>query len=243
MNFCGLKISCLSFDNIIDVLEESHSTSILVTVNAEAIVRSQTDERLRNIINDNLASIDGQIPIWMFRTIHGHPPINKISGSDLIYSIPEYAESKGLKVFLLGGNEKSNYGAVQNLKDKCPNLLIKGYSPEYHPYPFPQRISNEVEKRLKEFRPDIIFAGFGMGKQEYWAHDNRNLLNEIGTKLVIGCGGSFDFASGKIRRAPRSVQKIGMVGFRRLANEFKWSRVKRLLLSTRIFYYYYRHHL
>ncbi len=179
----------------------------------------------------------------MFRTIHGHPPINKISGSDLIYSIPEYAESKGLKVFLLGGNEKSNYGAVQNLKDKCPNLLIKGYSPEYHPYPFPQRISNEVEKRLKEFRPDIIFAGFGMGKQEYWADDNRNLLNEIGTKLVIGCGGSFDFASGKIRRAPRSVQKIGMEGFWRLANEFKWFRVKRLLLSTRIFYYYYRHHL
>ena len=82
MNFCGLKISCLSFDNIIDVLEESHSTSILVTVNAEAIVRSQTDERLRNIIDDNLASIDGQIPIWMFRTIHGHPPINKISGSE-----------------------------------------------------------------------------------------------------------------------------------------------------------------
>jgi N-acetylglucosaminyldiphosphoundecaprenol N-acetyl-beta-D-mannosaminyltransferase len=100
-----------------------------------------------------------------------------------------------------------------------------------------------VEKRLKEFRPDIIFAGFGMGKQEYWAHDNRNLLNEIGTKLVIGCGGSFDFASGKIRRAPRSVQKIGMEGFWRLANEFKWFRVKRLLLSTRIFYYYYRHHL
>ena len=64
-------------------------------------------KRLRNIINDNLASIDGQIPIWMFRTIHGHPPINKISGSDLIYSIPEYAESKGLKVFLLGGNEKA----------------------------------------------------------------------------------------------------------------------------------------
>ena len=79
MNFCGLKISCLSFDSIIGVLEESHSTSILVTVNAEAIVRSQADERLRNIINDNLASIDGQIPIWMFRTIHGHPPIDRKS--------------------------------------------------------------------------------------------------------------------------------------------------------------------
>lgn len=243
MNFCGLSISCLAHEKVVETLENCSSTSILVTVNAEAVVRSQTDERLRRIINTNLASIDGQIPLWMFKTIQGHPRITKISGSDLIYSIPEYAESKSLRIFLLGGNEKSNLGAVQNLKKEFPKLKITGFSPEYHPYPFPDKISQEIRERLLAFCPDIIFAGFGMGKQEYWADDNSEFLNELGTKLVIGCGGSFDFASGKIKRAPLLIQQIGLEGLWRLVNEFKWFRFKRLLLSTRIFYYYFKYHL
>lgn len=233
MNFCGINISCFSHDSL---LQFSSDPQILVTVNAEAIVRAQKDLRLKRIINENIASIDGQIPLWLFKKKYPDFPIEKISGADLIYTIPKFAEINNLKIFFLGGDEASNRGAVMNLKSKFLKLRIDGFSFPFCPYPFPDKINTEIECRLRTFKPDIIFVGLGMGKQEYWEEDNKSLFKEIGTKLVIGCGGSLDFASGKIKRAPQFIQKIGLESFWRLFIEFKWFRIKRIFLSCKIFF-------
>ena len=235
MYLCDVNISCHSLDNLLSV---SGPPKLVVTVNAEAIVRAQTDNRLKSIINENCSTIDGQIPLWLYKLKYRNMSIDKISGSDLIYTLPGYAEKKGYRVFLLGGKEDSNKGAVMNLKELFPKLDIDGFSPEFRPYPFPDFINNQIIGRIKEFRPDILFVGFGMGKQEFWENDYYSELEELGVKLIIGCGGSFDFASGKIKRAPRFVQKVGLEGIWRRLREFKWFRIKRILLSTKVFYYY-----
>lgn len=237
MNLCGINISCHRFD---DLISSSQTTCIVVTVNAEAIVRAQHNERLRNIINMNASTIDGQIPLWLYRHKYKGVEVEKISGSDLIYSIPQYAEKENLRVFLLGGKEDSNRGSVNELKKRFPKLIIDGFSPSYSPYPFPSEMNERIIEKLSNFKPDILFVGFGMGKQEFWEEDNFNFLKKMGVKLIIGCGGSFEFASGKIKRAPKFIQDIGMEGIWRLLKEFKWFRIKRLLLSSKIFYYYLR---
>lgn len=240
MNFCGLEISCPSYGSL---WTQSPCPRILVTVNAEAIVKAQNDSKLLRIINENSASIDGQIPLWLYRLIYPKEKIEKISGSDLIYSIPEYAMRNNLRVFLLGGQTDSNEVAVKKLRIKYPGLIIDGYSPSFHPYPFSNEINEQIEKKLELFRPDILFVGFGMGKQEYWEDDNKLLFKKLGTKLIIGCGGSFEFASGKIKRAPVIIQKSGLEGLWRFLNELKWFRFKRLMVSSKIFYYCFKYHM
>ena len=79
-----------------------------------------------------------------------------------------------------------------------------------------------------------------MGKQEYWISDNRILLESIGVKIAIGCGGTFDFVAGRIKRAPKWIQKIGLEGFWRLFKEPQLFRLKRLLISFKIFKYYFK---
>ena len=238
MKFCGIDINCHNLD---DILTSRNNPTILVTVNAEAIVRANTDARLKRIIDNNKSSIDGQIPLWLFKMKYPGVLINKISGSDLIYSVSEYASQNGLGVFLLGGKQDSNSGAISRLRKLYPMLNIDGFSPDFHPYPFSNEIENHIRNRLISFRPDILFVGFGMGKQEYWEEDNLELLGELGTRLIIGCGGSFEFASGKIKRAPVFIQNVGLESVWRLFKEFKWFRIKRLLISFKIFYYYYQH--
>lgn len=235
MKLCGINISCHNKEELLSLTQKP---KLVVTVNAEAIVRSQKDNRLRNIINAHTSTIDGQIPLWLYRRKYKGIDIQKISGSDLIYSIPEFAENNGLKVFLLGGNEQSNQRSVVNLREKYPKLIINGYSPPYSPYPFTVENNNLILEKLTKFKPDILFVGFGMGKQEFWEEDNLSLLESMGIKLIIGCGGSFEFASGQIKRAPIFIQNIGLEGVWRLFKEFKWFRFKRLLLSLKIFYYY-----
>lgn len=236
MNLCGINISCHHHDDLVTM---SDTSKLVVTVNAEAIVRAQTDHRLKRIINDNVATIDGQIPLWLYRLKYKGQDIEKISGSDLIYSLPLFAEKNNLKVFLLGGNKESNSGAVINLKEKYPKLIIDGYSPPYSLYPFSNNINYKIISIIEDFKPDILFVGFGMGKQEYWEEDNYAILKKIGVKLIIGCGGSFDFVSGKIKRAPICIQNIGLEGLWRLFKEFKWFRIKRLLISSKIIYYFF----
>lgn len=240
MYLCGIDISCHHHD---ELLQPSYNPRLVVTINAEAIVRAQTDNRLKSIINNHTTTIDGQIPLWLYRKIYRNSTIDKISGSELIYSLPEYAEKNNLRVFLLGGKEDSNAGAIIELRKRFPKLTIDGYSPPFSPYPFSEEIKESINRRIAQFRPNILFVGFGMGKQEYWEDDNYNLLNDLGVKLIIGCGGSFEFASGKIKRAPKVIQNCGLEGIWRLFNEFKWFRVKRLILSLKIFKVYADYHV
>lgn len=235
MELCGINISCLHHEDIFSITQKP---KLVVTVNAEAIVRSQTDPRLKSIINNNSSTIDGQIPLWLYRRKYKKKDIEKISGSDLIFSIPEFAEKHDLKVFLLGGKEDSNDGSIKILRKKHPKLEIEGFSPPYSPYPFSDQHNNVILNKLAQFKPEILFVGFGMGKQEFWEEDNLDFLENIGVKLIIGCGGSFEFASGIIKRAPLFIQNIGLEGIWRLFQEFKWYRFKRILLSLKIFYYY-----
>ena len=62
-------------------------------------------------------------------------------------------------------------------------------------------------------------------------------------RLVVGCGGTFDFVSGQTKRAPRLVQKSGLEGLWRFLTEPRLFRLKRLLESTRFFSVLYNHHI
>lgn len=235
MNLCGININCHSYN---DLVTFSTSPKLIVTVNAEAIVRSQSDSRLRNIINHHTSTIDGQIPLWLYKIKYPNIQIEKISGSDLLFSIAEFAAKEGLKVYLLGGKKESNFGAIRELRKRYPELSIDGFSPEFSLYPFPEATNSLIVEKISQFNPHILFVGFGMGKQEFWEEDNYEILKGLNIKLIIGCGGSFEFASGAIKRAPVAIQRMGLEGLWRLFQEFKWFRFKRLLLSTKIFYYF-----
>ena len=240
MNICNITINCF---NRRELFCKKDFAQIIITVNAESIVKSQNDAVLRRIISNGISTIDGQVPLWLFKLKYPQQKIEKLSGSDIIYDYCNWAESNQLKIFLLGGNEESNALAVDKLRQKYCSLQIEGYSPLYEPYPFSETTNKAILEKISRFQPDILFVGFGMGKQEYWESDNYNFLNKLGVKYIIGCGGTFDFVSGKIKRAPLFIQKIGFEGVWRLFMEPKLFRLKRIITSMRIFYYYIRYDL
>lgn len=61
--------------------------------------------------------------------------------------------------------------------------------------------------------------------------------------MCVGCGGTFDFVAGRIQRAPRIIQKVGLEGIWRLVSEPKWFRLKRLLVSLKFFPIFYSYHI
>lgn len=219
------------------VLEESSKIKFLVTVNSEFIINANKNLKFKNIINKNYATFDGEVPYRMAKRRNKKIYFEKLSGSDLIYDFCKMAQQKNKRIFLLGGFEKSNKDAVSKLKEQYRDLQIEGYSPPYKPYPFEKQHNQMILSKINDFQPDILFVGFGAMKQEYWINENKNELEKIGIRWVIGSGGTFEFVAGTIKRAPLFFQKAGLEGIWRLIHEPKWFRFKRILISFLVFRY------
>jgi len=160
----------------------------------------------------------------------------KLAGSDMIYDFCEFAKKHNYKIFFLGGKIANNKIAVEKIREQY-DITIIGYSPDFEDYPFSDKFNSSCLEKIVAFKPDILFVGFGAPKQEYWIDDHIALLSEIGVKYAIGCGGTFDFVSQKIKRAPVFIQKIGLEGVYRLFQEPSKMRWKRLVDSCKFFKY------
>jgi N-acetylglucosaminyldiphosphoundecaprenol N-acetyl-beta-D-mannosaminyltransferase len=221
------------------VLIEEAVTKVIVTVNSEFIVKSNEGyNRLREIITRSCATFDGQVPYLCARYLHRAKGIEKISGSDLIYDFANACAKNGWTLFFLGGKESSTRNAARVLREEY-GISAGGYSPPFSDYPFSNEINHDILSAIAKFKPDILFVGFGAVKQEYWIDDNLDELIRCGVKFVVGSGGTVDFVSGQLRRAPKVFQILCLEGVYRLLGEFSWKRVERLWLSCRVFKYVY----
>lgn len=212
--------------------------TLIVTVNADFIVLAHENPRFASIINQNASTFDGQVPYILARKF-ARPrgaTIEKISGSDLVLELLDSAAHGGKRVLLLGASAESNKEAVRIARERY-GVQVNGYSPPLTSYPFPDGWRDECRFRIAATQPHYIFVALGAPKQEFWMDDERDWLAKQGVEMCVGCGGSLDFLSGKIRRAPRWVQRCGLEGVYRTLSEPKLFRLKRLLRSFLIFRY------
>jgi N-acetylglucosaminyldiphosphoundecaprenol N-acetyl-beta-D-mannosaminyltransferase len=210
----------------------------IVTVNADFIVIAHENPRFASIINQNASTFDGQVP-YVLACKFARPrgaTIEKISGSDLVPELLESAAKNCKRVLLLGASAESNEEAVRIARQRY-GVLVEGYSPPLASYPFSDDWREECRHRIGAFQPHFILVALGAPKQEFWMDDERGWLEKQGVEMCVGCGGSLDFLSGKIRRAPRWVQHSGLEGVYRTLSEPKLFRLKRLLRSLLIFRY------
>ena len=90
--------------------------------------------------------------------------------------------------------------------------------------------SQYVAERINAVKPDLLFVGLGAPKQEFWIERYAYLP----AKVMMGIGGSFEFAAGYRKRAPMVWQKTGVEWLWRLCLEPRrlW---RRYLIGNSIF--------
>lgn len=239
MKYCNLNINLTNKKELFEL--DKNKPKCIVTLNAQIICLANTNKELYDFVNSNYATIDGQIPL-KFAKLLKHKEfknVEKLSGSEIIYDFCELAKEKNMKLFFLGGMEESNKQAVINVK-KNYGIKVDGFSPEYENYPFSKKFIDSCFSKLEKFKPDIVFVGFGAPKQEFFMRDNMERLKKCGVKYAVGSGGTVDFVSGKVKRAPKWIVKMGLEGVYRLTQEFNKARFKRLAKSFGFFKYIWK---
>lgn len=199
----------------IDRLIAAGTPSYVITANLHYAMLSAQHEDLRRI-NDGAALVlaDGMPLVWKSRRL-GRPLPERVTGSDLIYHLAELAAARGYRVFLLGGAPGVAEEAGRRLAARYPGLELAGVlAPPFRD--LDERERAELFATIRAARPNLLLVGLGQPKGERWiaAH-----LRELGTPLCMQIGATLDFVAGRIRRAPRGLQRLGLEWAYRLALE------------------------
>ena len=187
----------------------------VATANVDVLKNAKQHEDLRDILcSCDMVVPDGMPIVWVSRLI-GTPLKERVSGIDLVERLADVSARRGYGVFLLGASEQRSQRAARALRQRYPNLRIVGrYSPEAQP--LEKMDHEEILRRIEEARPDILLVAFGNPKQEKWISMHRNRLK---VPVCIGIGGSLDFLSGNVRRAPQWMQRAGLEWLHRTLQE------------------------
>ena len=203
---------------------EERSPHMVVTSDSSAIVRSRSDQELREIMQGaDLVTADGAGVVWAARVL-GLPIWERVSGVDLMQRICELAAGHGYAVYLLGAEPGVAEAAAAKLQERYPGLRVAG---THHGY-FTEEEEPALVEGIAGLHPDILFVAFGIPKQEKWI---RRHLERLGVPVAVGVGGSFDVISGRVKRAPGWMQVAGLEWLYRTAREPK--RFRRLAALPR----------
>ena len=108
------------------------------------------------------------------------------------------------------------------LLQKYPALKICG---AIDGSPF-EKDDKETISLIQKMQPDILIVCYGCPLQELWIQ--RNLKKCLSVKAAIGLGGTFDFLSGNIKRAPKIFRALGIEWLWRLMLQpSRWKRIFR----------------
>ena len=200
---------------VISELEQGRGGWV-VTPNLDHLRRVSKDEGFRRMYKEaDLRVADGMILVWAL-SLQRTPVPERVAGSNLIKSLSSAAASRGRSVFLLGGNEGTDVGAAEVLKQRYPGLVIAGTDCPAMGFEKDPLAMARLARKLKDADPDIVFVALGSPKQE---HVIRLLKDEMPRTWWLGVGISFSFLTGDVQRAPKWMQAIGLEWFHRLCQE------------------------
>jgi N-acetylglucosaminyldiphosphoundecaprenol N-acetyl-beta-D-mannosaminyltransferase len=224
----GSKIDAVSWGEAIErLLKWAHGReSRYVTIcNVHVVVTASRDPAYRKVIDGaDMATPDGAPVAWMLRrTGFTHQP--RISGPDLMWALCDRAARENLPIYLFGSTELTLQSLAERLLSAFPKLVIAGTeSPSFH------RVSTAEDQasvdRINASGASLVFVALGCPKQETWMAEHRGRINAV----LIGVGAAFDFHAGKLRRAPKWMQRSGLEWLHRLLTEPK--RLWRRYLTT-----------
>ena len=230
----GIEIDKLASKKVLEKIEEFllvesytpkselQQQHYIVTLNSEMTLEAQKDEEYFYILNNaDLSVVDGSGLKFASLTMGNN--LKRVPGADLTKKILRIAQNKKLKIAVL------NWNGGLSKKEDIEKALIKKYASlkfivENVERDFVDFAKTESLARLREFEPDILFVTLGAPYQEKFIYHNLEKIPSA--KLALGVGGSFDFISGKIKRAPLIFQKLGIEWFWRLIMQpWRWRRI------------------
>ncbi len=201
---------------------ENDGANLVVTLNAIAMETVIDDEEFAEAVrNSALVLADGS-GLCVGMKILGQPIHERIAGIDFAEQLCRVAAAEKWPVYFVGAAGDTAEIAAEALCAKYPGLVVAGARDGYFDIN-----DTQIPDAVAQSGAKILLAAMGQPRQEKWVMLHRQRLGNV---LAVGIGGAFDVYAGKLTRAPKWMQKIGLEWLYRMLQEpIRWRRNLRLI--------------
>jgi len=215
----GVDLAATDYEGAMDAMDalvERRARGYVCAVATHAVMVAQDDPEMRAALSESTLTVpDGMPLVWAMNAL-GERLDDRVYGPDLMLRYIERCARRGHRVYLYGGRDDGALADLaDNLRRRFEGLdVVGGYSPPFRALA-PEEEA-EVIARIEAARPDVLWVGIGVPKQEKWMLRMRPRLE---VPVMCAVGAAFDFHAGLVPQAPQWLQRRGLEWLYRMTRE------------------------
>jgi N-acetylglucosaminyldiphosphoundecaprenol N-acetyl-beta-D-mannosaminyltransferase len=213
----GTEVEATTFEAAVDRLLDTvrrHDRARVHFATVHSIVEATKDARLAaTFATADVVFPDGMPLVWLGR--RRGLVAERVCGPDIVAALMDRGRAIALTHYLYGGAEGVAEAMAAHLRRTYPGVQIVGWAAP----PFRALNHDETAQAISDINAkaaSVVWVGLGSPKQEFWAAEHQDRL---AAALILPVGAAFNFYSGRVRRAPRWMQRTGLEWFFRLVSE------------------------
>jgi len=215
----GVPVAMTDYAEAIEVMDglvETRARGYLCAAPVHALMVAQEDPQMLEALRGSTLVVPDGMPLVWAANLLGEDLDDRVYGPELMLRYSDRCAERGHRVWLYGGRDQGSLVQLAlSMRRRHPGIrIVGGYSPPFRP------LTDEEEealvRQINEARPDVLWVGIGVPKQEKWMARMRDRLD---VPVMCGVGAAFDFHSGRISMAPPWMQDRGLEWIYRIAQE------------------------
>ncbi|MEA2438246.1 MAG: N-acetylglucosaminyldiphosphoundecaprenol N-acetyl-beta-D-mannosaminyltransferase [Thermoleophilaceae bacterium] len=215
----GIPLAMTTYDGAMDVMDgmvARREQGYVCAVAVHAVTVAQRDAVMRDaLLGSTLTVPDGMPLVWAVNLLGENLP-HRVYGPELMRRYTRRCAAKGHRIWLYGGRDQGSLAQLAlNLRRDNPGIrIVGGYSPPFRD--LERHEEDEVVARINADRPDVLWVGTGVPRQEKWM---ARMRERVDVPVMAAVGAAFDFHAGRISQAPPWMQDRGLEWTYRIAQE------------------------
>jgi N-acetylglucosaminyldiphosphoundecaprenol N-acetyl-beta-D-mannosaminyltransferase len=173
----------------------------VVAINANKMWLSERNDTLRGIVRGAEVVIPEYAIVWACRVL-GRPVRGHIGGVMLLKALLPQLEKERVPIYFLGAKPEVLALLRTRVLGEYPQVQIAGMHSGY----FEGGQDGAIVESVNRSGARILFVAMGSPRQEFWIENHRL---ELGVKVAMGVGGSFDVIAGLKKDAPAWIRHGG----------------------------------
>ncbi len=217
----GIPIAMTDYAQAMDVMDgmiARREPGYVCAVAVHAVMVSQSDPEMHAAVTGSTLTVPDGMPLVWAANLLGEQLHNRVYGPELMQRYSARCAERGHRVWLYGGRDQGSLMQLAlNLRRRHRGIeIVGGYSPPF------RSLDGEEERAVIEHinaaKPDVLWVGIGVPKQEKWMARMREHLD---VPVMAAVGAAFDFHAERISQAPGWMQDRGLEWTYRIAQEPK----------------------
>ncbi len=230
----GCRLDPVTMEDVLQWAKEHIDSGVygkyINVLNVAKLVKAKEDPELFATIEDaDLVGADGVPLVWLSRFIGRKLP-ERINGTDLMMELLARANREHWSIYFFGATEETAGQVIAKVSREYPHLRIAGYRNGYFDM---DKDSEHIVELINAANANILFLGFGTPHKEQFVGKWKNKLK---VNVIHGVGGSFDVYAGKVPRAPKLMQRMGLEWLYRMLQEPQRMFGRYFRTNTKFFY-------